>query len=589
MPIENNSHFISLEQVKQQILAETGSDNFWETHLNRYLFLRIKDKDSATEYVFKDDMPFYLRLAKINSKIPKDDYDKFGIEENLLSIFLKISDNTAIYISDYSETREVPAFVRNLFYYPILVNCHAQLEENVCKFNLMGVTVTTYEKQVKEYMERVIKRKQDTDRIRHSNFTNTASYMGNKKRIAGFIVEALFPYISNDYSFIDLMCGSGAMSQAFAQLGITYASDAQDFCQLLAKIQGSGFTKNQAVKLLEKMTYYYQRNYLELKSYYCEQLNSEATLYRRDWSDKADILSMYNDYTAGFPLYSSTEPISQHLETLVNEYREDYKRYPYCLFTLYFSNVFFGLHQCIQLDSIRYAIDQLSGEEKAWALGVLVVTAYQISSGHANHFAQPKKITQKNITNILAKRQKSAYHEFSKRLICLAEESEVIDNEIKLLPGPWKNALNYAQENIFGEKIVYLDAPYKRDEYSRYYHVLETIVKYDYPSSELKGRIRSKKLQERFATEFFTKNSDNIEKILAGIITAILSSDMKCAWSYSDNGDASIINVINYVLEHTPCKVYLYGTSHNHQSQRGSNHNIPVTEYCIIFYPEQCS
>lgn len=214
------------------------------------------------------------------------------------------------------------------------------------------------------------------------------------------------------------------------------------------------------------------------------------------------------------------------------------------------------MHQCIQLDSLRYAVDQFSGEERLWALGILVVTVYQVSSGHANHFAQPKKITENNITDILIKRQKSAYHEFSKRLICLSEESESTANEIKLLPGPWKNALDYAVDSISGEKIVYLDAPYKRDEYSRYYHVLETMVKYDYPSSELKGQIRSKRLKERFATEFFTKNSHTVEKILVDVIIAILSSDMKCAWSYSDNGDASIINVISNVLAQTACKVY---------------------------------
>lgn len=585
MSIESNSHFISLEQVRQQILVETGTDKFWKTFQNHYLFLRIKDKSSGIEYISREDLPFYLRLAKVNANISEDTYNKFGAAKNLLSVFLKISDNTVIYISDYSENRQIPAFVRNLFYYPILVSRPSQIETHPSQFDLMGITVITYERQIKEYMDRVVKRKQDTDRIRHSNFTNTASYMGNKKKIAGFIVEALFPYISNDPFFIDLMCGSGAMSQAFAQLGVTYASDAQEFCKLLAKIQGSGFTKNHAIEVLEKLSYYYKKNYQELRKRYQKQLNGEATLYRRDWSDKTHIFSMYNEYVAGFSLYSSTEFIPEQLRALVNRYKKDSKKFPYCLFTLYFSNIFFGLHQCIQLDSLRYAVDQFSGEERLWALGILVVTVYQVSSGHANHFAQPKKVTENNITDILIKRQKSAYHEFSKRLICLSEESESTANEIKLLPGPWKNALDYAVDSISGEKIVYLDAPYKRDEYSRYYHVLETMVKYDYPSSELKGRIRSKRLKERFATEFFTKNSNTVEKILVDIIIAILSSDMKCAWSYSDNGDASIINVISNVLEQTACKVYLYGTSHNHQSQRGSNHKIPVTEYCIVFCP----
>lgn len=587
MSTENNSHFIPLEQVRQQILAETGTDGFWQTFLNCFLFLRVKDKGDGGAYILQEDLPFYLRLAKVNSNLSDTDFIKFGNTNDLLSVFLKISDNTAIYITDYFEKRQIPAFVRNLFYYPVLVSHPEQPDAIPSQFDLMGIRVITYERQIKEYMDRVAERKQVTDRVRHSNFSNTASYMGNKRKIAGFIIEALFPHITGDYSFIDLMCGSGAMSQAFAQLGKTFASDAQDFCQLLAKVQGGGFTKARATALLDKLTYHYNKNYLELKNCYQEQLNREAALYRRDWSRNAELYSMYSSFVESFSLYSSTESISEQLEALVNEYKNDVKKYPYCLFTLYFSNVFFGLHQCMQLDSIRYAVDQVSGEEQVWALGVLVVTTYQISSGHANHFAQPKKITEKNITNILIKRQKSAYYEFSKRLICLSEESEKTGNKIELLPGPWKNALNCVTTDISGEKIIYLDAPYKRDEYSRYYHVLETMVKYDYPSSELKGRIRSKKLKERFATEFFTKNPNNVKNILVEIITTILSSNIKCVWSYSDNGDASIIDVINDVLKKAPCKVYLYGTSHEHQSQRGSDHKIPVTEYCIIFCPDK--
>ena len=583
--IKNYEHFIALDEVRKQLFDAAGTDTFWQTSYNRYFFPSIKDKNTGIEYIPQEDLPFYLRLAKLNSTTPANSAAKFENAPDLLSVFLRISEDTALYITDYSASRTIPAFVRNLIYYPVWVSQPAQKDEIPSRFDLMDVTVITYERQIKDYMELVVTRKKATDRIRHSNFTNTASYMGNKKRIAGYIVETLFPHISNDTSFIDLMCGSGAMSQAFAQLGMTYASDAQDFCQLLAKIQGHGFTKMQAVKMLEKINGYYQKNYQTLADRYQTYLTQEADLYRRDWSNKSDIYSLYSNYAKGFTLYSSTNPVSERLNTFVNEYKQNHKKYPYCLFTLYFSNVYFGLNQCLQLDSIRYAVDQFSGDERDWALGVLVVTVYQISSGHANHFAQPKKISEKNIIEVLIKRQKSAYHEFSKRLLCLAEESEVTANEIRLLPGPWQKALDEVNEAIPGNKIVYLDAPYKRDEYSRYYHVLETTVKYDYPSSELKGRIRSKRLNERFATEFFTKNEKKIENVLAEIISTVVSSGMKCAWSYSDNGDASILRVLENVIKIVPCRIFLYGTSHSHQSQRGANHNIPVTEYCIVFCP----
>lgn len=98
--------------------------------------------------------------------------------------------------------------------------------------------------------------------------------------------------------------------------------------------------------------------------------------------------------------------------------------------------------------------------------------------------------------------------EFSKRFLSLGEQSEKCSHEIKMVDGPWKAALEKIGRLDLTDSVVYLDAPYKREEYSRYYHALETMVKYDYPSSENKGHICSKSKGERFATEFFTKKME---------------------------------------------------------------------------------
>lgn len=583
MYTESNA-FIPLEQAKKKIISETNKDVFNRLFSNKYLFLSVKE--NGVEYIYRKDIPFYIRLAKTNLIITENDYEKFGSAYNLLSSFFKISDNTAVFAMDDLIYCGIPAFLRNLLYYPVFENYDNRIEINSERFEVMGITVITYETQIKEYMRNVIKRKKETDHVLKSNFASTASYMGNKRKIAGFLIEAIIPHATDKCTFIDLMCGSGAMSRAFAQLSNTYASDAQEFCLYLARIQGHGLTKSNSQKILDRISYHYKINYDYLKNIYEKSLDEEAMVYLQNWSNKSDVYLSYQKCVERFPLYSSTEKTPQNIEEIIERHKKNTKEFPYCLFTLYFTNVFFGLHQCIQLDSIRYAIDNLKKEDRIWALGALVITAYQISSGHASHFAQPKKVTEKNIDKILIKRNKSAYHEFCKRLLCLAEESELTANEIHILSGPWKNALTYAKDNVLGKKLIYLDAPYKRDEYSRYYHVLETLVKYDYPSSELNGHMRSKKLKERFATEFFTKSAKAVEKIFVDIITEIIKSDMKCAWSYSDNGDASIINVINGVHEQTNCNISLYGIPHNHHSQRALEHSIHVTEYCIIFSPK---
>jgi len=578
--IENNRCFLSLDDAKQQMGFQAKDLSLcFDTQL--FMCIQSGDKD----YILEDDLPFYTHLVELNSQLTKEDQQRFGQEGNLFSHFLKLSEHTAVYLPDRLTQKPLPAFVRNLFYYSDFIDDNLPLSPSPTRFELMGIIVVTYELAVANYLEQVIQRKSELDRVRHLNFVNTASYMGNKKKIAGFIIESMFPYIPKNSIFIDLMCGSGSMSQAFAQLGQTYASDAQEFCQLLAKIQGSGFSKTRAQRILKDIAPCYNRHLQALTEIYQEQLEAEEMLYHQDWSDRNAVFSTYTKFSDQFHLYSSTFPTDPEISRLVSQYKTNPTQFPYRLFTLYFSNVFFGLLQCIQLDSLRYAVDQLNGEEKDWALGVLVVTAYQVSSSHAGHFAQPRKISPTNILETLSQRQKSAYHEFSKRFLCLAEESEQSQNEIRLIPGPWQNALGFVKEHVGKQAVVYLDAPYKRDEYSRYYHVLETLVKYDYPFSELNGRVPSKKMGERFSTEFFTKTSSKVDSIFVEIISQVLIAGMTCVWSYSNNGIASIIDVLATIKTLLPCKIHLYGIPYLHQSQRKNGRRLPVTEYCIVLSP----
>lgn len=56
--------------------------------------------------------------------------------------------------------------------------------------------------------------------------------------------------------------------------------------------------------------------------------------------------------------------------------------------------------------------------------------------------------------------------------------------------------------------IVYADPPYTSDHYSRYYHLYDTLLKYDYPDAIGIGRYRS----DRFISDFSIKT-----KILAAM------------------------------------------------------------------------
>jgi adenine-specific DNA-methyltransferase len=52
-----------------------------------------------------------------------------------------------------------------------------------------------------------------------------------------------------------------------------------------------------------------------------------------------------------------------------------------------------------------------------------------------------------------------------------------------------------------GPAIYYADPPYSKDHYSRYYHVLETLTRYDYPEALGAGRYRPDRFRSTFAVK----------------------------------------------------------------------------------------
>ncbi|MFC1693025.1 hypothetical protein ACFL1R_05935, partial [Candidatus Latescibacterota bacterium] len=247
--------------------------------------------------------------------------------------------------------------------------------------------------------------------------------------------------------------------------------------------------------------------------------------------------------------------------------------------------------QSVQIDSLRFAIDQLQDEKgKKWAMGALITTLSDLGTIYGGHFAQPKvknysDMTLRKLSNVIETRSSSIFHEFMVRLRILSEQNQSLSENIEIVPGPWADALSALDGKIENESVlVYLDAPYTREEYSRYYHVLETLVSYNYPSCT--GIGLTPKPEERFRSEFFKRDAKQIANVLIKIITSILQRDWFCAWSYSDSGSANICEVINSVCYKIASDVKSFSVPSVHKSQGGAKPKN-VTEYLIIFSPKK--
>ena len=454
---------------------------------------------------------------------------------------------------------------------------------------LSGTRIRTYSSRVFEVASRQIERVRKTENAKSSEFANTAYYMGAKRALGGFIVESIASILGEEGHVVDLMCGSGSVSGACARYWPTLASDSQRFCTLLAHIQGGGFSRQKARELLDEILPKAQSHATDVAGTLDTFLSQEDALLH----DPAgpDLLKRYLSFHQSFPTYPDVVRAWPLIEN-VEERKKDPSCYPYILFTAYFANSFLGLRQAVEVDSLRFAIDQLSSEAKQrWALGALVASVSRLATTYGGHFAQPlvrnwENVTLSKLRQILQKRIYSVIHEFSVRLMDLAKETETVSHPVHILPGPWQHALRELDEHsIAGPVVVYLDPPYKREEYSRYYHPLETLVTYRYPYAEGKGKTPSKKHGERFRSEFFTRSKVKMSTMLAQTISAILDRGWACAWSYSDASAVEVLDVVSR-LESDGVRISSYSTPYRHHAQ-GGRRPLSVTEYLIMLTPSR--
>lgn len=416
--------------------------------------------------------------------------------------------------------------------------------------------------------------------------------MGTKRDLVPFLVEALSSVLPAEGAVLDLMSGSGAASGGFCSVWPTHASDAQTFSRILAQVQGGGYDSSRSKACLGRILDLAWSNESELRRPIEDLLKREAEICHSDLTD--DALIQLCRYVEDIPSISTAKGYGGwNPSSEIVTRRSDIRKFPFCLFTAYFPTVYFGLRQSVEIDSLRFAIEQLENEQdRQWALGALMVAVSVRATTFAAHFAQPRfrdfeSLSIGHLGKLLDSWAGSIYHEFSVRFNSLAGRSESIMHPVNTIRGPWEEALKEFASRVEDKPAaVYVDAPYTRAEYARYYHVLETLALYDYPSSVGQGRIRSKAGGESFASEFFTRKQDVMEENLVRIIQEILRKGWICAWSYSDAASARISAVIENIAAQTNCTIESHAAPHRYVAQRGKKPKA-VTEYLILFCPKK--
>ena len=130
--------------------------------------------------------------------------------------------------------------------------------------------------------------------------------------------------------------------------------------------------------------------------------------------------------------------------------------------------------------------------------------------------------------------------------------------------------------------LVYADPPYAFVHYSRFYHALETLIRYDYPDVLHKGRYRTDRHQSPFCKR------TEVVKAFEVMFEKIKIKQSKLVLSYSNTGMISLEKIMELAKKTLGNKydVTSKAVDYTHSTMgRSEDKSREVKEYLIIAKP----
>lgn len=329
-------------------------------------------------------------------------------------------------------------------------------------------------------------------------FIQTIRYMGNKGKLLDELIPVIESLTNPGDVICDIMAGTNAVSYALKPRNILITNDIQYYSYVISKC----LLNNYSIPSIEEAHNDLDENY---------NLNIEKRLF----------------------------------SFFVDEYTDTY----------------FAEKQCLDIDSLRYAIEKIKDDSKKSFYLTVLMSAMCKAQSTTGHFAQ---YMNKNHKRIIPLRKLSIYDLFFEKINdfksfkCSKYDNFHFNLDYKLL---FKNDL---MNNV---KCFYLDSPYTADQYSRFYHILETVCKYDNPVLEHKAKYRNDRVQ----SDFCYKNK--VAGEFENIISFCKSKKAPLVISYSNHGVITIEEICNIASKYYS-NIEVKNIDFEHSSQGKGTINI---------------
>ena len=395
------------------------------------------------------------------------------------------------------------------------------------------------------------------------------TYMGTKKQLAPRIAELVASM--GEGPFLDLFSGIAAVGSQVAVSRSVWCNDVQHFSTLLTTQKFAARKAfRSATAIAATASPYFSRNRTVLERGFAGPLAEEV----RALAD-ADA-AIARELIVSLAQTSRAKRASLTADGW------------HCLFTLTHAGTYLGVRQAIDVDSVRHAADQMlvngmvdAGEHR-WMILALCQVISTISNS-TGHFAQYLSPSENNIRRVVRKRRMTVWTLWSEIL----QHSQPLGTVAwrrrnRIFQGNAVDVLRSLSGKVRQPAVIYADPPYTSDQYSRYYHLLENAVLYDYPETSGKGQYRP----DRFNSGFSLKSG--VSAAFEELVAAAAELRSVFVLSYPTNGllkssKARVLEILSRYFAHVEAPLIV---SHLHSTMGASKgaHKQAVEENIFVAY-----
>lgn len=385
-----------------------------------------------------------------------------------------------------------------------------------------------------------------------SEIPRIIKYMGSKRELLGFITESINEIYEGE-SICDLFAGTSIVGGALGHSTNIYSNDIQEYSSVFAKTYLGDYTWEKYPNIVDDVVKMAENH-----------VNRVVELY-------PDLNFDYENVS--LDEFNALEHMQQNLIS------QDFENIEHHLFIKNYSGTYWSFEQCLWIDGLRIAAEEYSETNIYYPLLSSIMHAMAYNAQSTGHYAQYRDANNEaSMEDIIIYRNKKILPFFEKKLKELINYTGLNRNDHNVTSLDYLDCLDIIPDNT----IVYADPPYTFVHYSRFYHALETLVRYDYPEVLFKGRYRTDRHQSPFCKKTtvvgaFSKMFEKIE-----------SKKSKLVLSYSSTGMIGLDKIIELAKTSfgDSYKVYFKEVNYKHSTMgRSEDKSRKVKEYIIIATP----